>query len=69
MILLETNAFQFPCLMVFAVPVDHPVLSVGANFQLEGCYVVGLLGLLGDSSLRSDSGQNLEELKIHLGKK
>lgn len=55
--------------MVFSVPVDHPILSVGANFQFEGCYIVGLLGLLGDGSLGSDPSQNLEELKIHLGKK
>ncbi len=52
--------------MVFAVPIDHPVLSISADFQFEGGDVVGLMGLLGNSSLGSDPGQYLEEVKIHL---
>lgn len=54
--------------MVFSMPIDHPVLSISADFQFEGGDVVGLKSLLGDGSLGSDPGQNLKELKIHLGK-
>lgn len=33
-------------LVVLAVPVDHPVLPVGADLQFKGSDVVGLLRLL-----------------------
>lgn len=53
-------------LVVFAVPVDHPVLSVGADLQFEGGDIVGLLSLFGNGALRGDAGQNLQELKVNL---
>ena len=42
-------------LVIFAVPVNHPVLPVGADFQFEGCDVVGLLRLLGNGALCGDA--------------
>lgn len=66
--IVNTNVLHGPYLMVFAVPIDHPVLSISADFQFEGGDVVGLMGLLGNGSLGSDPGQYLEEVKIHLGK-
>lgn len=42
-------------LVIFAVPVHHPVLPVGADFQFEGCDVVGLLRLLGNGALCGDA--------------
>lgn len=55
-------------LVVLAVAVHHPVLSIGADLQLEGCDVVGLLRFLGYGTLCGNTGQNLEEMKIHLEK-
>lgn len=55
-------------LVVLAMAVHHPVLSVGADLQLEGCDVVGLLRFLGYGTLCGNTGQNLEEMKIHLEK-
>lgn len=52
--------------MILAVPVHHPVLSVGADFQFEGCDVVGLLCLLGNGALCGDACQNLQELEVNL---
>lgn len=49
--------------------VHHPVLSVGADLHLEGCDVVGLLRFLGYGTLCGNTGQNLEEMKIHLEKR
>lgn len=66
--IVNTNVLHGPYLMVFAVPIDHPVLSISADFQFEGGDVVGLMGLLRNGSLGSDPGQYLEEVKIHLGK-
>jgi len=64
------RAFSFfpPYLVVLAVPVDHPVLSVGADLQLEGRDVVGLQRLLGNGPLRGDSRQNLQEVEVNLEK-
>lgn len=53
-------------LVVLAVPVHHPVLAVGADFQLEVGNVVRLLRLLGDGALRGDASQNFEELEVDL---
>lgn len=58
-----------PYLVVLAVPVHHPVLPVGADFQLESGDVVGLLGLLGHGPLCGDARQNLQELEVNLGEK
>lgn len=52
--------------MVLAVPVDHPVLPVGADLQFEGSDVVGLLRLLGNGPLCGDACQNLEEVQVNL---
>lgn len=52
--------------MILAVPVHHPVLPVGADFQFEGCDIVGLLSLLGNGALGGDACQNLQELEVHL---
>lgn len=54
--------------MVLAVPVDHPVLAVGADFQFEGGDVVGLLRLLGNGALGGDARQDLQELEVDLEK-
>lgn len=56
-------------LVVFAVPVHHPVLSVGADFQFESGDVVRLQRLLGDGPLGGNSSQNFEELQVNLEKK
>ena len=53
--------------MVLAVAVHHPVLSVGADLQLEAGDVVELLSLFGDGPLRGNPRQNLEEMKVDLG--
>lgn len=55
-------------LVVLAVPVHHPVLAVGADLQLEGGDVVGLLRLLGNGPLCGDAGQNLQEVEVNLEK-
>lgn len=52
--------------MVLAVAVDHPVLPIGADLQLKGLDVVGLLGLLGYGPLRGNASQHLEEMEVHL---
>lgn len=52
--------------MVLAVSVDHPVLAVGADFQLEVGDVVRLLCLLGDGALCGDARQDFEELEVDL---
>ena len=56
-------------LVVLAVPVDHPVLPVGADLQFEGGDVVRLLCLFANSPLCSDARQNLKEVKVNLEKK
>lgn len=55
--------------MVLAVSVDHPVLPVGADLQLEGGDVVGLLGLLGDGALGGDAGEHFQSVEVHLPRK
>lgn len=52
--------------MVLAVPVHHPVLSVGADLQFECGDIIGLLSLLGNGSLCGDARQNLQELEVNL---
>ena len=64
----------FPCtikpyLVVFAMPVDHPVLPVGADLQFEGGDVVRLLCLFGNGPLCGDARQNLQKLKVNLEKR
>lgn len=54
--------------MVLAVSVHHPVFSVGADLQLEGGDVVGLLSLLRNGPLCGDACQNLQELEVNLGR-
>lgn len=54
--------------MVLAVPVDHPVLPVGADLQFKGGDVVGLLRLLGNGPLCGDARQNLQEVEVDLEK-
>ena len=46
--------------------VDHPVLPVGADLQLKGGDIVGLLRLLGDGPLCGNASQYLEEMEVHL---
>lgn len=53
-------------LVVLAVPVDHPVLPVGADLQFKGSDVVGLLRLLGNGPLRGDPRQHLQEVEVDL---
>lgn len=55
-----------PYLVVLAVSVDHPVLPVGADFQLERGDVVGLLGILGDGTLGGDAGKHFQSVEVHL---
>lgn len=55
-----------PYLVVLAVSVYHPVLSIGADLQLEGGDVVGLLGILGDGTLGGDAGEHFQSVKVHL---
>lgn len=55
-----------PYLVVFAVSVDHPVLPVGADFQLEGGDAVRLLGVLGDGTLGGDASEHLQCVEVHL---
>ena len=50
------------------MPVDHPVLPVGADLQFEGGDVVGLLCLLGNGPLRGNARQNLQEVEVNLEK-
>lgn len=56
-------------LVVLAVPVDHPVLPVGADLQLEGGDVVRLLRLLRNGALCGNARKNFEEVEINLEKK
>lgn len=53
-------------LVILAMPVDHPVLPIGADFQFEGGDVVGLLGLFGNGPLCGNACQNLQEVEINL---
>ena len=52
--------------MILAVPVDHPVLSVGADLQLEGGHVVRLLSFLRNGALGGDACQHLQSMEVHL---
>lgn len=45
--------------MILAVSVDHPVLPVGADLQLEGGDVVRLLSFLGNGALGGDAREHL----------
>lgn len=45
--------------MVLAVSVDHPVLAVGADLNLEGGDVVRLLGFFRNGALGGDARQHL----------
>lgn len=56
-------------LVVLAMPVHHPVLSIGADLQFEGGDIVGLLSLFRYGSLCGNPCQNLEEMKVNLKKK
>lgn len=58
--------FVFVYLVVLAVSVDHPVFSIGADFQLEGGDVINLLSFLRDGALSGDSCQNLQSMEVHL---
>lgn len=53
-------------LVVLAMSVDHPVLSISADFQLEGGDVINLLSFLWDGALSGDSRQNLQRMEVHL---
>lgn len=53
-------------LVILAMPVDHPVLPIGADFQFEGGDVVGLLCLFGNGPLCGNACQNLQEVEINL---
>lgn len=55
-------------LVVLAVPVDHPVLPVGADLQFEGGDVVRLLCLFGNGPLCGDASQNLQKVEVNLEK-
>lgn len=57
-----------PYLVILPMSVDHPVLSIGADLQLEGGDVIGLLRLLGDSTLGGDAREDPEEVQVHLKK-
>lgn len=52
--------------MILAVSVDHPVLSVGADLQLEGGDVVSLLSFLRNGALGGDAGEYLQSVEVHL---
>lgn len=52
--------------MILAMPVDHPVLSISADFQLEGGDVINLLGFLWNGALSGNPRQNLQRMKVHL---
>lgn len=55
--------------MVLAIPVDHPVLSIGADLQFKGGDKVRFVGFLGDRSLGGNARQDLQELQVHLNRK
>lgn len=46
-------------LVVLAVAVHHPVLTIGANLQFEASDIIRLVRLFRDGSLGGDAGQNL----------
>lgn len=52
--------------MILAMSVDHPVLPIGADLQLEGGDVVSLLSFLRNGSLGGDACENLQGMEVHL---
>ena len=53
-------------LVILAMSVDHPVLSIGADLKLKGGDMVRLLSFLRNGALCGDSCQHLQSMEIHL---
>lgn len=52
--------------MILAMSVDHPVLSIGADLQLEGGDMVNLLRFLRNGALGGDACKHLQSMEVHL---
>lgn len=48
------------------MPVDHPVLPIGADLQLEGGDVVRFLRFLWNGTLGSDACKDFQSMEVHL---
>lgn len=53
-------------LVIFAMPVDHPVLPIGADFQFEGVDVVSLLSFFGNGTLGGDACKHFQSVEVNL---
>lgn len=52
--------------MILAMSVDHPVLSIGADLQLESGDMVSLLSFLRNGALGGDACKHLQSMEVHL---
>lgn len=52
--------------MILAMPVDHPVLAVGADLQLEGGDIVSLESFLRYGALGGDACEHFQSVEVHL---
>lgn len=48
------------------MPVDHPVLPIGADLQLEGVDVVSLLSFFGNGTLGGDACKHFQSVEVNL---
>lgn len=48
------------------MPVDHPVLPIGADLQLEGGDIIRFLCFLWNGTLRGDACNNFQSMEVHL---
>lgn len=53
-------------LVIFAMPVDHPVLPIGADLQLECVDVVSLLSFFGNGTLGGDACKHFQSVEVNL---
>lgn len=53
-------------LVIFAMPVDHPVLPIGADLQLERVDVVSLLSFFGNGTLGGDACKHFQSVEVNL---
>lgn len=52
--------------MILAMSVDHPVLPIGANLQLEGVDKVRLLSFFGNCTLGGNACEHFQGMEVHL---
>lgn len=56
-------------LVVFAMPVHHPVFAISTDFQLVGFDIIAILGLPGNRPLRGNGREQGEKAQVHLRKR